>query len=384
MRTKRVLLVEMQKGHGVTLIPQIELLRSAGYAVTLVTGDHQLDLPFLKTYGKRDEVEVIVVPRWKPRWMRFAVFGRLWFRRFDFVVVNTLRGMSWKLGLVLYPFYLLYPGDVRYLAHNITPEKDSRFFQLLQHRANHIYVLSDKIYDYSAQHSPDWFQRKLTYFYPAYFGNLVTDPQLHDSKIIFAIIGKVDRNRRNYDALIATFAHLANDDLRERIELYIMGDATTEKGRQLEAEAERCGLLNTVVYLQNEPFRQYDDYARDLNRAHYILNLSDGALEIGAKYNTYSSSAVGMLSRAFALPMLVATNIQPDEDLSPFCLRYDLEDVLAGLRDTVILAEDQARYRALRQQYQMHTRAMMPACRESYLTGRVRAPDAPPHNQKVT
>lgn len=382
MSNKRVLLVELQKSHGVTIVPQIELLRSAGYAVTLVIIDDHYDLPFIKTYHGRDHIEVIVLPRWKPRWMRFAIFARLWFRRFDFVVVNTLRGVSWKHGIALYSFYLLYPGDVRYIAHNIMPEKDTHFFRLLQRRSNHIYVLSRKVYDYSAQHSPAWFQRKLTYFYSAYFGDLVVEPQPEADKIVFAVIGKVEPLRRNYDALIASFAPLADDPLRERIELHILGDATTETGQRLKAEAERCGLLDTVVFVQDKPFRQYDDYALDLNRAHYILNLSDASLAIGAKYNAYSSSAVVMLCRAFSLPMLVATNIQPDEDLLPFCLRFDTNDLFTGLREAVVVAEDQARYMALRRDYVAHTAAMLPVCRESYLTGRVRPPDAPPHHRE--
>jgi hypothetical protein len=373
MSRKHVLLIELRQSHGVTVIPQLELLRSAGYRVTLLLSDTNHDLAYLRTYDELPEVLVIVMPYAQRRWKPFLVLARLWWRRFDFVVVNTMRPFTPLVGLALYGFYLTYPGDVRYLAHNITPEADSLLFRLLQRRSNHIYVLSHTVYRHSLARVPEWFRRKLTYFYPGYFGDLVTEPQLSGERIVFALPGKVDQRRRNYAAFTAMLPVLAQDEaLCAAVEFHIMGDYATPDGQRLVAEAERCDLLGTVVILQDQPFKQYDDYAVDLSRSHYILSLSDPSLEVGAKYNVYSSSAVLMLSRAFGVPVLSPSNIELDPDLAPFTIQYDLSDILAGIRKAVTLATDEAEYMRMRRAYLAHIQTTMPVCRESYLTGSVR------------
>jgi hypothetical protein len=365
MSNKRVLIIELTRWHGVTIIPQIELLKNAGYAVTLLMSDTHSDLPYFETC--RDDIEIVVIQYNKRRWQTFSVLGRLWFQHYTFVVVNTMRPHTPLRALALYLFYLTYRGDVRYLEHNVAPETDSWLFRLLQRRSNRIYALSEKIYQNSVERVPAWFRAKLTYFYPGYFGDLVTDAERLSDRIIFAIPGMVNQKRRNYEALIDTFATLAQDVLRDKIEIHILGNHDTETGHKLTAAAEKYSLLSNVVFLQDIPFKQYNEYAHDLNRAHFILTLSDTSLEIGRKYNIYSTSATFMLSRAFHVPLVVSDSIDLDDDLTPFAVRYTATDVLAGIRDAVKLAEDREAYNRLQDAYRDYMIAMMAHCQPRYI-----------------
>ncbi|NDJ76065.1 MAG: hypothetical protein GYB65_07380 [Chloroflexi bacterium] len=357
----KVLLAELTQKHPHILYVEGLLLSELGYDVTVLYWRRSFDPDLIRTLGERvNLVEAQNIDPWRD-------LVRLWreHRRlpYDYAIFNTVEANARHLL-----FALLFPHQTRFILHDqpdvLRQNMDATqrmLHRLLLRKAATVYVLSPKIYAYRRAHSPNWLAQKLAYFLPTFYPDFTDDsderPLDSDGRIVFAVPGLFDPRLRNYRSVMAALEQIAASPLAERILIDIMGEIFTDiqgVSREFVLQAMECGLLGSTIRLQEDRFEPFDIYAARLNRSHFMLPLIDKAVLQHRAYNQYVVSMNLLISRGFAMPLVCSRDFDLDDDLRPFAVWYEGQDVFQGLQAAVELY-DSPRYTQLRRELREHT-----------------------------
>jgi len=383
---KKALIIELTEKHGYVIYPQCAFLLNAGYDVTVLMSENNRDHEQL--LALKDRVNIIEV-NCTERWLCLVKIRLSYtFAGYEFIVLNTLQ--NWRHLL----FGLTLPGDVRFVKHGAVNIKLSTyasrkqfvrlmvlsppralqplFYRLLERKATRIFSLSEKVHNESIANVPEHMARKLSYFHPAYFPGFSdiapaeTEGDPSAERVIFVILGRLDDHFRNYQSLFAALPQIAACELKDRIAIYLMGDFLTPVGRKLVVDAADLGLLGSVVRLQKEPYVPFDLYATQLKTSHFLIPLIDQTILDHRHYNKIVVPSCLMLSRAFGIPIVSSTDLELDDDLTPFAVSYQGSDLFSGLRAAVEVF-DSPQYTGIRQRYWQHMAQLFDLSQANYL-----------------
>ncbi|NDJ79084.1 MAG: hypothetical protein GYB65_22765, partial [Chloroflexi bacterium] len=359
MTPPHALLIEPTASHTFILYSQCVMLLEAGYEVTVIMSERQSDPVFMESL--RDRINRV----WLDKHLRYRMLLRLLREHgrkpYAFTLFNTFTPSTRLLLLAL-----VWPQPLRFILHHAKPVAEARallnrfqrlVYQLIMRRASRIYVLSPQVYAHCQNELPPWIVRKLSCFVPSYYpdyANTAAKPTpTDDDRVVFALPGAVDFRVRNYQSLTDALPRLAASPLADRIQIEIMGDFFTPTSRTFIVTAARAGLLGTTIRLQREPFAPFPDFAHKYNASHFLLPLIDSTVMNYRPYNRFVSPSSIMMSRGFALPLVCSREFDLDNDLRPFSVWYEGQDLFQGLEAAVELA-DSPRYAELQQQYRQH------------------------------
>lgn len=362
---EKVLVIELTHKHSHVAYPQCILLLEQGYDVTLLYWRRAFDPLLIHTL--QDRVKLVEIDNSHSWRNLFSVWREHGFGDYDFAIFNTPEPNVRHLL-----FAATFPKQLQFIMHNSRPlstipiaslaRKHRLLYRLLLRRASRIYVLSERIFAKRHANQPDWVTAKMSYFHPSFFPDFA-DPALpplsDDGRIVFALPGRMWGGIRNYDSLLDALPRIAESPLRDRVQIRIMGSFWTDMGKQLLFKALELGLLGTVIRLQTEEYQPFDDYARELNGSHFLVPLIDSHPSFAVQYKDHVCPSAIMISRGFWLPLVVSSEFDLDEDVKPFAVEYQGDDLFDGIQQAVALY-DSPRYATIRQQYREHMDKLLP------------------------
>ncbi|NDJ79083.1 MAG: hypothetical protein GYB65_22760 [Chloroflexi bacterium] len=359
---RKALVVELTYKHTHVIYPQCALLLEQGFEVTLLFSTNALDPELI--YSLQDRVHLVEfsqTERWRDL---FTMWRNHAFQDYEFVIFNTLEKNARHLL-----FAVLFSQPIHFILHFADPVgeivrehlnfEQGLLYRILARRAKRIYVLSERILSHSQPQQPQRLRSKMTYFHPAFFPGFAEPalpPLSDDGRIVFAVPGKALANLRDYASLCAALPRLVESSLADRIQINIMGEFWTPAGRDLVVQASQLGLLGSTIQLQRHPYLPFDAYAQRLNAAHFILPLIDDKTINIIYYNKCVAPSALMISRGFWIPLVSSTDFDLDQDLVPFAVQYEGDNLFDGLKKAVALY-DSPQYATMRTRYREHMHA---------------------------
>lgn len=366
--SKRALIVEVTKYHGYLLYPQARMLLDAGYEVTVLVPEANQDIQVLNAI--QDRIRIIKVPANRLRLISLILFWmKLRVHLFDSITFNTMTTTAMILGL-------LSATEVRFIYHHHYLTRSSFFhtclFRLTRRKASRLLLISEHVYSSMKKGWDPSTRHKIGWFDPAYLQDYVNPdgiPLLNsDQPLIFVIPGQITAPQRNYQPLIDSFQKISESSLKDRIQIYLMGNYFTSIGRAIVRKAYETGTIGSVLQLQHEKYSSFDKFAAGLRRSHFMIPcLDDTTTNMGdRKYNSETVATSLILGRAFSLPFILSDKFDLDTDLEPFCIRFTGDNLFEGITRAVQLL-DSGEYYELQRRFRSYMEQRYPKSLANYV-----------------
>jgi len=331
-RQRYAVLVELSPDHGPILFSQCLLLLEEGFDVTVVVHQSNRDLELLLTL--EDRIRITVVSG-RPLGLLLAVMQEQMKNRADIVTINTLNCRSlWLTAMVTL-------GPLSIVLHNLDNFGSGRkralgfLARLLLFRSKKIIVLSPKLKERAFQILPGSAHHKVSVFFPMFYGNFGEEQDrgtsnAPKSRLTVVIPGSVG-SRRNYRSLVAVLPQLADTSSMDRVVIKVLGDSSSDEGRWLRRAIAEVTPPGRIIVEASEGYLSHQEFFDQIAGADYILPLIDNRVIEEWGYNRTSAPSSVMWSRAFSVPLICSTDFDLDDDLRPFSLMYEGEQVWNGL-----------------------------------------------------
>ena len=321
-------LVELSPDHGCILFSQCLLLLEGGFDVSVVVHQSNRDLELLLTL--EDRIRIMVVSG-GPLGLFMAVVKEQIRKRADIVTINTLNCRSlWLTAMVTV-------GPLSVVLHNLDDfgfgrkKKVGFLGRLLLFRSKRLIVLSAKLKERAFQILPPTTHHKVSVFFPMFDGNFGAEQDEATSCVptvrLTAVIPGSVCARRNYRSLVAVLPRLAD----ARVVIKVLGDASSDEGRWLRRVTAEMAPPGQIIFEASGGYISPQEFFAQIEGADCILPLIDDSVIEEWGYNRTSAPSSVMLSRAFSVPLICSTDFDLDDDLRPFSLMYEGDQIRDGL-----------------------------------------------------
>lgn len=340
-RQRHAVLVELSPDHGWVLYSQCLLLLEEGFDVSVVVHQSNRDLELLLTLEDRIRFNVVSGGFLG---LVTAVLKEQLRNRADLVTINTVNCRSlWLTAMMTI-------GPLSVVLHNLDDfgfaRKTNLGFlgRLLLFRSRKLIVLSPKMKERAFQILPPATHHKVTVFFPMFYGTSGeetdrAEPPAPPGRLTVVIPGSVC-SRRNYESLAAIFPHLSSSPMMDRVVIRVLGDASSDTGQWLRKAAAETAPPGRIVFEAVTGYLPNQEFFEKVASADCILPLIDRSVIGEWGYNQTSAPSSLMLSRAFSVPLICSTDLDLDDDLRPFSLMYEADQVWDGLLAAAQAHED--------------------------------------------
>ena len=273
---------------------------------------------FLPDTLEDDRVSWLPAGRGEPAALRAAWCAARAVRRFrpDVVHVNGAQGRRAR------SFALLTLGSKAVFSgthHNAAKLLGGGSQQLINLRIRRYGVLADFIRDRIRPELPP--KLAVETVRPIFFPRGVVQPPADRLRI--AIVGSMDRSRRDYDGLI----RLLSGDLRldPRIELLFLGDASTGSGRAIRAaiQGTKAGPLARF----KDSFVSFPELFREVGECHALLPLIHPETPRFNEYLETKISGASLLALGFQKPLVLHDRLAALPDYRGVSIGYDVPEL---------------------------------------------------------
>lgn len=332
----RVVLIECGKSHGEVLLPQIQILQSAGHQFQCVVSPahravlHAYSRDFsLEQGGAHSAGSMGVLATADPdahalvRWfVARSLAQQVLNQDPDWVVFNTLED-HWVQPL---SFWLGHRPRQAAVLHRTVKLHASSRVRATARRMDRIFVLNDHMLD----SLPLGFRKKTSTFYPIHLveqaKRLVVPPNIHIGPVQVCIPGQLEFKRRDYQLLLEQDS--ASSEIETptfRVRWNCLGSSEHSHGdggafSQLVARARGCDEFQTYPGFLDDAF-----YWSELHKCSFILPLMTPRTP---KFESYLRGQItGAYNLAFTLarPLLLHEAFREFADFRDTAFFYSLE-----------------------------------------------------------
>ncbi|MDZ4806040.1 MAG: glycosyltransferase [Candidatus Eisenbacteria bacterium] len=156
---------------------------------------------------------------------------------------------------------------------------------------------------------------------PIFFPQGHAAPPTDRTRIV--IVGSLDNDRRDYKGLIRLLAD--GPPLDSRLELLLLGDASTESGRAIRSAIEATPAASQVRF--KERFVSFPELFREVEASHAVLPLIHPETPRFNDYCQTKLTGASLLALGFRKPMLLHQRLAGLCDYRAIAIGYDMSEL---------------------------------------------------------
>jgi len=251
-------------------------------------------------------------------------FRNLFYDKNKIIVFNSIEPKNILMKAI---YFAKRKYKIIVVLHNADKILDNDYRSFLFRENVEVFVLSEMVRDYLIAKG----LLKVKLFSPVFFDNILKRET--NKKVVLAVQGTVDFQRRNYYSLIEAVEKLVNEYKIINFVVKIVGNSNTRDGHLVKNEVHKKKLKDYFVFFSDT--LEYRKFFKEISNSDYLLILQDKTSFKYLPYFEYKCSGAINLSLGFNKITIMHSELVKLNNFENICISYGDGNLVSALNSAI-------------------------------------------------